>query len=216
MQKLFWAQAGRVWSFSPGPPWLAAVPREEWEEGAEEAVSKTWTDEPCVGDREQEIVLIGVHMDAPALTAALQAALVTDDEWSTYTAVAAVDGFLEDDDAGDSAAKRSAARARRTKTYKEAAAAMKTPAWAGGWNLEEGHEGGEQRVIGGEGEGGAAGLAAAASSAGKAGAAGTVDTDEPMGRRRRASSSAAAGAPSSSAGRAGGAAAKGSKAKGGR
>jgi hypothetical protein len=54
-------------------------------------VDQAWSDEPLlvpllppVGDRQQEIVLIGVHMDAAAAKAALGACLVTDAEYLTY------------------------------------------------------------------------------------------------------------------------------------
>ena len=88
-QRLDWGQAGKVWQFSPGAPWLAATPLREWPDDAVRglAASGLWQsgsgdkdDAHYVGDRETELVLIGVGMDAAAVRAALEHALLSDDE----------------------------------------------------------------------------------------------------------------------------------------
>lgn len=83
MQRLSWSQAGRVWQFAPGAPWLASEPLEEWPEGAVASLAETgvWLPDPYVGDREVEVVLIGVHMDGAAVQAALHRALLTEEEY---------------------------------------------------------------------------------------------------------------------------------------
>jgi G3E family GTPase len=117
-----------------------------------------------VGDRLTELVLIGVGLDRAAVLAALDAAVVTDAEWAAYTRAAAavvgayVDGVLAggggsdkengdgdddddgeedeegggDDDASDGEGGDDAQRAADA----DALAAICTPAWAGGWDME--------------------------------------------------------------------------------
>jgi hypothetical protein len=82
-QRLDWSQAGKIWQFSPGAPWLSTTPLDEWPEGAAGELSSrgTWRgDDAYVGDRESEIVLIGVGMDGAAVLGALQRTLLTDAE----------------------------------------------------------------------------------------------------------------------------------------
>lgn len=85
--------AGYRFSVVPGPPWWAAIPREEWPEGLSEDIKPLWQ-EPH-GDRQIEIVCIGQAMDKVAVEEALRACLLTDDEllavdtWSSL-----VDPFL--------------------------------------------------------------------------------------------------------------------------
>lgn len=82
-QRLDWSQAGKIWQFSPGAPWLGAAPLDEWPEGAAAALNSrgTWRgDDAFVGDRESEVVLIGVGMDCATVLGALQRALLTDAE----------------------------------------------------------------------------------------------------------------------------------------
>lgn len=72
-----WSQAGQVISFSPLSMWWADVPETEWP-NAEEGLDELMADwDPVWGDRRQEIVLIGQHLDVAKLTAALDACLLT-------------------------------------------------------------------------------------------------------------------------------------------
>jgi G3E family GTPase len=76
-----WSQAGGACQYQAGGIWWAAVPKERWPEDGDEAldeIHKQWQ-EPF-GDRRQEIVIIGQNLDQPALTALLDAALLTDAE----------------------------------------------------------------------------------------------------------------------------------------
>ena len=75
-----WSQAGGACRFEYGGQWLASAPREQWPDDPEvvrEAEAR-W-EEPW-GDRRQEIVIIGQDLDHAALTAMLDAALLTDAE----------------------------------------------------------------------------------------------------------------------------------------
>lgn len=59
--------------------WLAAVPKEEWPDAADESfLEKHWCDE--YGDRKQEIVFIGLaaEMNAKTIRNQLEACLVQD------------------------------------------------------------------------------------------------------------------------------------------
>jgi G3E family GTPase len=86
-----WSQAGRACRIEPAGFWWAALPEEHWPEEADEraALRADWQ-EPF-GDRRQELVVIGIEVDQAALTAALDACLLTDDEmaagpeaWADY------------------------------------------------------------------------------------------------------------------------------------
>jgi G3E family GTPase len=100
MHNVFWAQAGRAWSFSPGRPWaagLAACLRAGAEladgvaeEVAADAAASTYDAKtPGVGDRTTELVLIGVRMDGGAVLRALASCVVSDAEWDAYVRDAA-------------------------------------------------------------------------------------------------------------------------------
>lgn len=107
-----WAQAGRLFSFTPGRPWWATVPRNEWPASAEQqlgaaadaaaagagaaagAASSAAAPAPAsssmspalwsakYGDRRQEIVFIGCGMDRAVVEEALRACLLSDDEFA--------------------------------------------------------------------------------------------------------------------------------------
>lgn len=86
-----WSHAGGVFSLDPAGRWTADVPREEWpaDEQFMAEVADVWQ-EPW-GDRRQELVIIGRHLDQKRLTALLEDCLVTDAEfalgpeaWSTW------------------------------------------------------------------------------------------------------------------------------------
>ena len=83
------AFAGQRTSLVPGPVWWAAVPREEWPDYLEEIIEPLWH-EPH-GDRQQELVMIGQHMDVSAMESELHKCTLTDEEfaqtekeWSVY------------------------------------------------------------------------------------------------------------------------------------
>ena len=72
---LLWSQAGGAVSFEPAAVWWAATPRGAWPAEDEAAIDALWA-EPF-GDRRQELVFIGQHMDVAALQQALDACLLT-------------------------------------------------------------------------------------------------------------------------------------------
>jgi G3E family GTPase len=78
-----WSQAGGTGNVRWAGRWYAAMPKEEWPEDEEEyqRVQGVW--DPEYGDRSQELVLIGRRMDQAALTARLNACLLTEDEWAS-------------------------------------------------------------------------------------------------------------------------------------
>ena len=75
-----WSQAGGSGRLTRLGQWWADVPRSEWPQDPEERahLEASWA-EPW-GDRRQELVLIGVGMDRAALTASLDACLLTEPE----------------------------------------------------------------------------------------------------------------------------------------
>jgi hypothetical protein len=84
--------AGGVASLRCGGPWYAALPRSAWptEPDALAALQKDYLEAaPAVGDRRQELVLIGMDLAEGALRAALDACLTTEEEWSPETGAAA-------------------------------------------------------------------------------------------------------------------------------
>ncbi|MEM5327246.1 GTP-binding protein [Paraburkholderia sp. JHI2823] len=103
------SQAGGVCRHGPAGTWWAALPREEWPQDPEleKEIAADWLgdlDDPSIGDRRQELVMIGVDLDRDAWRAKLDACLLTDaeyaagpDAWQTWA-----DPFpsweLDDDD----------------------------------------------------------------------------------------------------------------------
>ncbi|PXW23947.1 zinc metallochaperone GTPase ZigA [Paraburkholderia caballeronis] len=86
-----WSQAGAVCRHGMAGLWWAAVPKSHWPTDPEslEFIDRSW--EPNVGDARQELVLIGIDMDEPALRERLDACLLTDAEmaegphgWTQY------------------------------------------------------------------------------------------------------------------------------------
>jgi G3E family GTPase len=78
-----WSQAGGACQYEAGALWWAAVPKERWPEEGDEILTdirQQWQ-EPF-GDRRQEIVIIGQNLDQAALTAMLDASLLSDLEMS--------------------------------------------------------------------------------------------------------------------------------------
>ena len=81
------SQAGSACRHGPAGFWWAAQPREEWPDDAELAseIAADWhgaPDDMSIGDRRQELVLIGVSLDADQWRARLDACLLTDAEYS--------------------------------------------------------------------------------------------------------------------------------------
>jgi G3E family GTPase len=78
-----WSQAGAISRHACAGLWWAAVAREDWPEDPESVamIEARW--EAPWGDRQQELVLIGINMDEVALIARFDACLVTDAEMAT-------------------------------------------------------------------------------------------------------------------------------------
>jgi G3E family GTPase len=77
-----WSQAGQLLEVQPSGFWYAAMDEADWELDAEqrEALESEW--HPDVGDRKQELAIIGQRLDIPALTAWLDDCLLTAEETS--------------------------------------------------------------------------------------------------------------------------------------
>ena len=80
----------------PGAPWWAALGRETWPDGLDEALAPLWH-EPH-GDRQSEIVCIGQGMERAGVEEALRACVLTDDEFAAGAEAWAAleDPFAED------------------------------------------------------------------------------------------------------------------------
>ena len=86
-----WSQAGQLLELNPGGYWYAASDPEHWDVDDEERaiIAAHW--HPDVGDRRQELAIIGQGLQEAALTALLDSCLVTDEEhragpslWQTF------------------------------------------------------------------------------------------------------------------------------------
>ena len=73
------AQAGPAIRATAQGPWIASLPEIERDMYRSNRPDLAWHDEH--GDRQTELVFIGTDYDEPALRAALEDALVTDEEW---------------------------------------------------------------------------------------------------------------------------------------
>jgi G3E family GTPase len=82
-----WSQAGRVMELSPKGVWWADVPREQWPADADERADILAHFDGEFGDRRQELVFIGQHLDEGTYRVALDAALMTDAEMAGGPAV---------------------------------------------------------------------------------------------------------------------------------
>lgn len=85
---LIWAQAGGLFHITSGGRWLAADHKiDEKTNDSElkqvlEEIGDDWQ-EPW-GDRRQEVVIIGVHLNKKALIQRLERSLLTEKEWSQW------------------------------------------------------------------------------------------------------------------------------------
>jgi len=78
MHSVSWTHAGHLFSFEWAQTWWTNISRDDWPEGVSDVVEKHWSDE--YGDRHQEIVLIGLHMNKAEVERQLDTALLTDEE----------------------------------------------------------------------------------------------------------------------------------------
>ncbi|WP_114813972.1 zinc metallochaperone GTPase ZigA [Paraburkholderia kururiensis] len=81
------SQAGGACRHGPAGMWWAAQDRSAWpaDEGLEAEIAADWygdADDMSIGDRRQELVMIGVDLDAQAWRAKLDACLLTDAEYA--------------------------------------------------------------------------------------------------------------------------------------
>jgi G3E family GTPase len=99
-----WAQAGQMLEIQPVGHWYAATPSDEWAIDDEARVQLEALWHPDLGDRRQELAIIGQDLDRDGIVAMLDACLLTDDEmalgtdgWQTFAdpfpefAMAAID-----------------------------------------------------------------------------------------------------------------------------
>lgn len=77
---ILWSQAGDELTLDLVGTWWADTPHDDWPDEAEEYATITAVWQEPHGDRRQELVFIGLHMDHSAITAQLNACLLTDDE----------------------------------------------------------------------------------------------------------------------------------------
>jgi len=77
-----WSQAGLSVSLEPLAPWYAATPDDEWEFDSDQDrddLMARW--DPTLGDRQTEIVFIGIDMDETGIRARLDRCLLTPKEF---------------------------------------------------------------------------------------------------------------------------------------
>jgi G3E family GTPase len=91
------SQAGGALRHGPAGMWWAAQERSEWPTGdaeLEAEIAADWygdADDMTIGDRRQELAMIGTELDVSHWRTAFDACLVTDEEWKQ-----ALDGVLSD------------------------------------------------------------------------------------------------------------------------
>lgn len=75
-----WSQAGAICRHEVAGSWWVAVAPEDWPQDPDQlaAIRELWLED--IGDARQELVLIGMGMDQPALVAMLDSCLLDDDE----------------------------------------------------------------------------------------------------------------------------------------
>ncbi|MEM9745506.1 MAG: GTP-binding protein [Actinomycetota bacterium] len=78
-----WSQAGLSVMIEPLAPWFAATPEDEWEfESDEERADLMTRWDPVVGDRQTELVFIGIDLDEAAIRERLDRCVLTGDEFA--------------------------------------------------------------------------------------------------------------------------------------
>ena len=82
----YWSHAGKHLEVSELGRWWAAVPREDWPEAHHASILEDFDEEGGQGDRRQELVFIGAGLDEAAITEALDACLLTDEEQAASSA----------------------------------------------------------------------------------------------------------------------------------
>jgi len=75
-----WHHAGASITLEPAAPWIATIPRDEWDFDPDELADLEDRWDPLLGDRMTELVFIGVDMDHDAITASLNRCVLTLDE----------------------------------------------------------------------------------------------------------------------------------------
>jgi G3E family GTPase len=77
-----WSQAGKILSIEPGGLWWALAEDEDYPDDPDMVASIRRDFLPEIGDRRQELVFIGQALEEAGLRAALNACLLTDDEFA--------------------------------------------------------------------------------------------------------------------------------------
>jgi len=83
----YWSHAGQHFEVREEGDWWSEVPADEWPKGHgdREAILRDFdAGDSRVGDRRQEVIFIGQGMDEAAIVAALDEALLTDEEMGQY------------------------------------------------------------------------------------------------------------------------------------
>jgi len=75
-----WHHAGASITLEPAATWMAAIPRDEWDLEPEELADLDDRWDPLLGDRQTELVFIGVDMDHDEIIASLDSCVLTNDE----------------------------------------------------------------------------------------------------------------------------------------
>jgi len=75
-----WSQVGGVVHLDAGGVWWDAVPRQEWPDDPDLRREIAAVSAKPYGDRRQELVVIGIHMNAQSIRSALEGCLLTDAE----------------------------------------------------------------------------------------------------------------------------------------
>lgn len=82
-----WSQAGGIVRHGPAGYWWSVVPQEKWPQDESDVASIKAEFFDDYGDRRQELVFIGQHLDRDAITRRLDACLLDDEEYSQGPAV---------------------------------------------------------------------------------------------------------------------------------